>query len=89
MNEEQLAEFKPEPLPLKSGEVSFHHPLTIHGSYANRTSRPRRSPVLNYMLPHTRSASDEPLMPGSELVPRGREISGDWFPIVIDRAGEM
>lgn len=86
---EQLDQFKPVPLPLKPGEVSFHHPLTVHGSYANRTAAPRRSPVLNYMLPNTRSAGDEPLMPGSEPVPRGEIISGDWFPIVIDRTRDF
>jgi phytanoyl-CoA dioxygenase PhyH len=83
LNPEQLEQFRPEPLPLKAGEASFHHPLTVHGSFANRTDRPRRALVLNYMLPDTRSASDEPLMPGSEPVPRGRVVSGDWFPIVI------
>jgi hypothetical protein len=86
---EQLAEFKPVPMKLKPGEVSFHHPLTVHGSYANRTDKPRRSPVLNYMMPHTRSNSDEPLMPGSDPVPMGKEIGGAWFPIAIDRTGEI
>ncbi len=81
----QLKQFRPEPLPLKAGEASFHHPLTVHGSFANHTDRPRRALVLNYMLPGTRSASDEPLMPGSEPVPTGQVVSGDWFPIVIER----
>jgi ectoine hydroxylase-related dioxygenase (phytanoyl-CoA dioxygenase family) len=85
LSTEQLEQFKPEPLPLRAGEASFHHPLTVHGSYANRTDRPRRALVLNYMLPDTRSASDEPLMPGSEPVPRGQMVSGDWFPKVIER----
>ncbi len=31
------------PMPLRKGEVSFHHCLTIHGSGPNRTDRPRRS----------------------------------------------
>ncbi|MBW7997114.1 MAG: phytanoyl-CoA dioxygenase family protein [Candidatus Glassbacteria bacterium] len=85
LSPEQLDQFKPEPLPLEAGEASFHHPLTVHGSYSNRTDKPRRALVLNYMLPDTRSASDEALMPGSEPVPKGEIVGGDWFPIVIER----
>jgi hypothetical protein len=32
---------QPRPLLLKRGEVSFHHARTIHGSFANRSGRPR------------------------------------------------
>ena len=40
----QRAEFKPVPIELKAGECSFHHPLMVHGSYANRhrSAPPRR-----------------------------------------------
>jgi ectoine hydroxylase-related dioxygenase (phytanoyl-CoA dioxygenase family) len=43
----QRAEFKPVAIELKAGECSFHHPLMVHGSYANNTSQPRRAVVLN------------------------------------------
>jgi ectoine hydroxylase-related dioxygenase (phytanoyl-CoA dioxygenase family) len=36
------------PLRGKAGTVSFHHPLTIHGSGANRSGRPRRILFLEY-----------------------------------------
>ena len=36
LTEEERAHFKPVPSGLKKGEASFHHPLMVHGSYANR-----------------------------------------------------
>src|SRR5215468_3317503 len=32
---EQKLDFKPVPMILKKGECSFHHPLMVHGSFAN------------------------------------------------------
>ena len=66
MSAAQLAEFKPVPMFLKAGEASFHHSLTLHGSYANNSERSRRSLVLNYMKADTVSNSDQPLMPGGQ-----------------------
>ncbi|MFC0181891.1 Phytanoyl-CoA dioxygenase (PhyH) [Pseudarcicella hirudinis] len=34
---------------LPKGYASFHHPLTMHGSYENSSARPRRAVVLNAM----------------------------------------
>ena len=36
LNEEELKGFLPRPSGLKKGQASFHHPLMVHGSYANR-----------------------------------------------------
>ncbi|MCZ7645580.1 MAG: phytanoyl-CoA dioxygenase family protein [Planctomycetota bacterium] len=85
LSPEQRAAFKPTPIQLKAGECSFHHPLTLHGSYANRSERPRRSFVLNFMKPDTKSASDKPLMPGAAVVPPGQVVQGDDFPLVLDK----
>ena len=82
---EQLSQFKPEPIRLKAGECSFHHPLTLHGSYSNRSDHPRRALVLNYMKADTRSDSDQPIMPGSPPIPRGEVIEGEYFPLVLAR----
>ena len=77
--------FRPVPVPLRAGEASFHHPLTVHGSHENRTSRPRRAAVLNYMGPDTRSAEGRiPLLKGTPVVARGDVIEGEHFPIVLD-----
>jgi hypothetical protein len=81
LNPEQLAQFKPVPMQLKAGEVSFHHYFTLHGSYANTSEHPRRSLVLNYMRPDTLSDSDTPIMPGAAIVAKGQIVQGDLFPI--------
>jgi len=36
LTQEELEQFKPTPSGLKKGQASFHHPLMVHGSYANR-----------------------------------------------------
>ena len=36
LTDEERENFKPVPSNLKRGEASFHHPLMVHGSYANR-----------------------------------------------------
>lgn len=79
--------FKPVPVPAKAGEASFHHSHTIHGSYGNRSDRPRRAVVLNYMDAETRCADGSiPLLKGVPSIPEGAVIDGDYFPIVLDRS---
>jgi hypothetical protein len=39
--------------------------------------------VLNFMRPETRSADGEaPLLTGAPLIPRGRVVEGDYFPLL-------
>jgi len=83
--EELRESFRPVPVPLEAGEASFHHPLTVHGSYGNPSPGPRRAAVLNYMAPDTRSADGRlPLLAGTALVERGAVIEGEHFPVVLD-----
>jgi ectoine hydroxylase-related dioxygenase (phytanoyl-CoA dioxygenase family) len=79
---EQRAEFKPVAVELKAGECSFHHPLMVHGSYANRTDRPRRAVVINAFRDGVRSASNEPLLAGVPVIPAGAKIDGQFFPLL-------
>ena len=75
----QREEFKPVPIELKAGECSFHHPLMVHGSYANQTPRPRRAVVINALRDGVVSASDEPLLEGIPPIPAGQKITGRFF----------
>ena len=86
LTEEQKAEFKPVPVELKKGEASFHHPLMVHGSYENRTERPRRAVVLNVFADGVVSASDEPPLDGVPPVPKGSPMDGQFFPLLFDPA---
>lgn len=86
LTESQLAAFQPTPLPLRAGEASIHHSSTLHGSLANRSERPRRGFVLNFMAPDTRCADEStPLLSGVPLLKVGALIEGEHFPIVLDR----
>jgi ectoine hydroxylase-related dioxygenase (phytanoyl-CoA dioxygenase family) len=78
----ELREFRPRPALLRRGEATFHHPLTVHGSFQNRSTRPRRGIALNFCRDGTRSASDEPLLEGVPPIPRGRPLEGRFFPLL-------
>ena len=81
---EELQRFQPLPSLLKKGHATFHHPLTIHGSHSNRTPSARRSAVLNYFVEGTRSNTDEPLLHGVPVIPRGQPLQSRFFPLVFD-----
>ena len=38
---------RPVAVPLKAGYAAFHHPLLVHGSFANSSSCSRRATVIN------------------------------------------
>lgn len=87
LSEEQKAEFHPKAIELKKGECSFHHPLMVHGSYENRTDRPRRAAVINVIRDGVRSFSDKPLLDGVPRIPAGEKLGGQFFPLLFDPKG--
>ena len=40
---------QPRSMAMEAGQVSFHHPLTFHGSGANTSNRPRRSLAVHFV----------------------------------------
>jgi len=79
---EERAAWKPEVAELKRGHASFHHPLAVHGSYGNRSDRPRRAAVLNYFADGTVTATNESLLAGVPPMEAGQTLSGRFFPLV-------
>jgi len=79
---EQRAAFRPVPVRLRAGEASFHHALTVHGSFANRSPRPRRAAVVNLVRDGVVSATDAPLLDGVPPIPRVRKVAGRFFPLL-------
>jgi ectoine hydroxylase-related dioxygenase (phytanoyl-CoA dioxygenase family) len=80
----------PQPRPVKSGEVSFHHSLTWHGSPFNRSDRPRRAIAIHYMTGESRFvASGQHLMKQFVTLENGEPMAeaGEHFPAVC-RGGE-
>lgn len=83
LNEEQQATFaNPVAIPLERGYATFHHPLLIHGSYANHTDGPRRAVVINMIRDGVASSSAEPLLAGVPPVAPGQPLSGQFFPML-------
>ncbi|MFP4094575.1 MAG: phytanoyl-CoA dioxygenase family protein [Cyclobacteriaceae bacterium] len=82
LTEEQKAGFKPVPVEMKKGYGSFHHPLLVHGSYANKSERARRAFVLNVFAEGTRSDTDEPLLAGTPAIGRGQKMQGQFYPLL-------
>jgi len=89
LSAEQWAAFnQPVAVELKRGECTFHHGLTIHGSFENRSERPRRATVINAFRDGTYSASEEPLLTGVPAVPKGQPLGGRFFPLLWGPADE-
>ena len=83
LNQEQRDQLRnPVAIEIPAGQACFHHPLTLHGSEGNRSSRPRRAMVINVMLDGTRSLSDDPLLEGVDPIPSGQPVAGQFFPLL-------
>jgi hypothetical protein len=89
LSEEQRRQFKPAPCELKAGEAVFHHPMMLHGSYENRSPRPRRAVVVNMFRDGTRSDSDDPLLDGVNVIPRGEKMCGRFFPLLLEESRQF
>lgn len=84
LTKEQQADFKPVPVELKKGYATFHHPLMVHGSYANTSGRSRRAFVLNVFADGTVSNTDDELLAGVPVIPKGQKMDGKYFPLLFD-----
>jgi hypothetical protein len=84
LTEDQKKEFKPVPIEMKKGYASFHHPLLVHGSYENKSHRSRRAFVLNVVADGTVSDSNQELLSGVPVVPKGHQLNGKFFPLLFD-----
>ncbi len=82
LSDEEKKSFIPTPIRLKRGEASFHHPMMVHGSYENRSDRARRAMVINVVLDGVRSDTDEPLLQGIPVIPKGEPLRGQYFPLL-------
>ena len=86
LSDEQKAQFRPVAAEVPKGHATFHHPLMVHGSYPNRTERPRRALVLNVIRDGVESYTDEPLLEGVPVIPKGVVMDGTFFPLLFDPA---
>ena len=83
LTDEQKAAFKPVPIELKKGHATFHHPLMVHGSYANSSPKSRRAFVTNVFADGTQSKSDDELLKGVPPIKAGHRMEGQFFPLLF------
>ena len=79
---------------LPKGYASFHHPQTMHGSYANISDRSRRAVVLNIMGSQTMSNTDgyerlEELKHFPPMGKTGEVLENNFFPLLFDDEKEL
>lgn len=84
LNETQKQEFKPVPIELKKGFATFHHPLMVHGSYENKSEISRRAFVLNVFADGTISNTNDELLKGVPIIPKGKKMDGKFFPLLFN-----
>jgi Phytanoyl-CoA dioxygenase (PhyH) len=75
---------QPQYAEVKAGEAIFHHSLTLHGSGANTSAKPRRAFVINVFADGVVSDSDEPLLNGVPAVSKGEKMEGQFFPLLYE-----
>lgn len=69
---------------MPKGYGTFHHPLLVHGSYENRSDRPRRAFVINVFADGTISNSDGELLQTVPLIKKGHKMEGQYFPLLYE-----
>lgn len=73
---------------LSKGYASFHHPLMMHGSYANTSERSRRAVVINAMANGTQgnTADYERMAELSHFpaMPQDKILDSQFFPLLLD-----
>lgn len=84
LTDEQREQFQPVACEMKAGQASFHHPLMLHGSYENRSDRPRRAIVINLFRDGVTSDQDQPLLTGTAAIACGEPMGGQFHPLLFD-----
>jgi ectoine hydroxylase-related dioxygenase (phytanoyl-CoA dioxygenase family) len=85
LSDEQWETFQnPKAIELEPGHCSFHHPLMVHGSFDNKTEIPRRAVVLNVIRDGVESYTDEELLSGVPVIPKGNKMDGQFFPLLYE-----
>jgi ectoine hydroxylase-related dioxygenase (phytanoyl-CoA dioxygenase family) len=58
--------------------------LTLHGSGANASSRPRRAFVINVFADGVVSDSNDTLLKGVPVIKKGEKMCGQFFPLLYN-----
>ena len=94
LSNEQVAIFdKKVANELPRGYASFHHPLMMHGSYANYSERPRRAVVLNAMarstLGNTANYERIDALHSFPAMEQDKVLNSQFFPLLFEGDKEL
>ena len=94
LNENQLEIFEKKVAnELPRGYASFHHPLTMHGSYENYSERPRRAVVINAMnngtLGNTAGYDRLEALKSFPAMAQDKPLDSRFFPLLFDGDKEL
>jgi len=94
LSNEQVAIFdKKVANELPRGYASFHHPLMMHGSYANHSERPRRAVVLNAMarstLGNTANYERIDALHSFPAMEQDKVLNSQFFPLLFEGDKEL
>jgi ectoine hydroxylase-related dioxygenase (phytanoyl-CoA dioxygenase family) len=96
LSDDQIELFKRRiPIELKKGEACFHHPLMMHGSYANKSQESRRATVINVFADGVVSNRSEvnygnfTELDNYPRVPKGQKMEGVYYPLLFDPKKEL
>ena len=59
----------------------------MHGSYENKSNRPRRATVINVLADGVTSNFEGENTPGTSdfpMLPKGQKMAGDFYPLLFD-----
>jgi ectoine hydroxylase-related dioxygenase (phytanoyl-CoA dioxygenase family) len=56
--------------------------MLIHGSFGNRSDKPRRAAVINVFRDGLVSDTNEPLLERVPVIPKGEKIASRFFPLI-------
>lgn len=88
MQAEQLQNCR-VPAELSKGYASFHHPLTMHGSYGNTSSNERRATAIHVMRDGVVSNRGKRDMGKFPAPPTGAVMQGPCYPLLIADGAEL
>ena len=87
LNNEQRQAVVRQPLILEPGDVSFHHCLTLHGSFPNTSESPRIGYIHHYFPAEARYIAAKDIHKRHEIdVADGELIRGEQFPLLWSRS---
>jgi ectoine hydroxylase-related dioxygenase (phytanoyl-CoA dioxygenase family) len=78
----------PVTVPVRAGSCTFHHGLTLHYAFANRTTQDRRVFKIVYMEDGVTYSPKHHCLTASLNLKPGQRLAGEQFPVLAEAASD-